>query len=104
MKWLQHGYQQKLVMILIMILLCLQQFQIYSISLILVCKVISTECGLLKKIRLDAGGDFASEKFKEFCRNPSIEQAESSLYHHQSNGQLVVCTKFIKWTLKNAIY
>ena len=30
MKWLQHGCQQKLVMILIMILLCLQQFLFYS--------------------------------------------------------------------------
>ena len=31
MKWPQYGSQRKLVMILIMILLCLQQFQFYSL-------------------------------------------------------------------------
>ena len=33
MKWPQDGSQQKLVMILLMVLLCLQQFQFYSLSI-----------------------------------------------------------------------
>ena len=43
MKWPQYGSQQKLVMILIMILLSLQQFQFYSLLLdSLLFKLITT--------------------------------------------------------------
>ena len=48
----------------------------------------------------DAGGNFVSEKFKEFCRNLNIEQAVSSTYDHQSNEQVDACIKIIKWMLK----
>ena len=48
----------------------------------------------------DAGGNFISEKFKNFCNSLNIEQAVSSLYHHQSNGQVDACMKFIKCTMK----
>ena len=60
-------------------------------SLILACKVISTEYRLFKKIISDTGSNFVSEIFKEFCRNLDIEQAVSSSYHHQSNGQVEAC-------------
>ena len=38
----------------------------YADSLILACKVIFSEFGLPKKIMSDAGGNFISDKFKEF--------------------------------------
>ena len=44
----------------------------------------------------DAGGNFVSEKFKEFCRNLNIEQAISSSCHHKCNGHIEVCIKFIR--------
>ena len=46
MKWPQYGSQQKLGMILIMILLCLQQFQFYSfiIKLFIIQACIITTC------------------------------------------------------------
>ena len=33
----------------------------------------------------------------------NIEQATSSSYHHQSNGQVEACVKFIKHTMKKII-
>ena len=36
----------------------------------------------------DAGGNFISDKFKQFCKNQTTGQAVSSSYHHQSNGQV----------------
>ena len=65
-------------------------------SLILAYKVIFLEFGLPKKIMSDIGGNFISDKFKQFCKNMSIEQATSSLSLHQSNRQVVACIKFIK--------
>ena len=56
-------------------------------SFILTYKVIFSEHGTPKKM-LDAGGNFVSEKIKDFCRNLNIEEAVSSSYHHQSNGQV----------------
>ena len=52
-----------------------------------------------KKIMSDSGDNFISDKFKTFCKSLNIEQAFSS-YHHQSNGQVEVCIKFVKSTLK----
>ena len=69
-------------------------------SLILMCEIIFTECGIPKKIMSDSGGNFISDKFKTFCKSLNIEQAFSSSYHHQSNGQVEVCIKFVKHTLK----
>ena len=62
-------------------------------NLILACKVIFSEYGLSKKIISDAGGNFVSEKFKEFYTKLNIEQAVSSSYHHQSNREVVTCIK-----------
>ena len=69
-------------------------------SLILMCKIIFAEYGIPKKIMSGSGGNFISDKFKTFCKNVNIEQAFSSSYHHQNNGQMEVCIKFVKCTLK----
>ena len=48
----------------------------------------------------DAGGNFISDKFKQFCKRMKIEQATSSSCHHQSNRQVEACLKFTKCTMK----
>ena len=72
-------------------------------SLILACKVIFSEFGLPKKLMLDMGGNFISDKFKWFCKNSNIEQATSSSCHHQGNGKVEACIKFIKHTMNKCI-
>ena len=72
-------------------------------SLILACKVIFSEYGLAKKIMSDADGNFISDKFQQFYKNMNIEQATPSSYHHQRNGQVEACIKFIKHTMKKCI-
>ena len=69
-------------------------------SLISAFKVIIAEYGIPKRVMSDAGGNFMAEKFKIFCNSLNIEQAISSSYHHQSNGQVEACMKFIKYTIK----
>ena len=69
-------------------------------KLILTCKVIFAEYGVPRKIMSDSGGNFISDKFKTFCKSLNIEQAFSSSCHHQSNGHVEACIKFIKHTLK----
>ena len=71
-------------------------------SLILGCKIISSENGLPQKIISDADDNFISDKFKRFCKNFNIEETVSSLYHHQNNEQVKICIEFIKWTIRNA--
>ena len=46
----------------------------------------------------DTGGNFISEKLKNFCNSLNVKQSVSSSYHHQSNGQLEGYIKFIKHT------
>ena len=50
----------------------------------------------------DSGGNFISEKCKKFCKSLNIEQPVSSSYHHQSNGQVEACIKFVKHTMKKS--
>ena len=57
---------------------------------------IFAEYGIPHKLMSDAGTNFVSEKFRCFCRSINIEQAVSSAYHHQNNGQVKACIKFIK--------
>ena len=59
-----------------------------------------TEYGILQKLMSDAGTNFVSEKFRHFCRSINVEQVVSSVYHHQSNGQVEACIKFIKQMFK----
>ena len=73
-------------------------------SLILACKTTFSEYGLHRKILSDAGGDFISDKFKTFCKNLNTLQAVSSSYHHQCNGQVEACIKFIMQILKRCFY
>ena len=69
-------------------------------SLMLMCKAIFAQYRLPKKIMSDSAGNFVSDKCKKFCKSLNIEQVFSSSYHHQSNGQVESCIKFVKWTLK----
>ena len=48
----------------------------------------------------DAGTNFVSGKFWQFCKTINVEQAVSLAYHHQSNRQVKACIKFIKHTFK----
>ena len=56
--------------------------------------------GIPQKIMFDTSMNFVSERFRQFCKSINVEQAVSSAYHHQSNGQVKVCIKFIKCTFK----
>ena len=64
-------------------------------------KIVFAEYGIPHRIMSDAGSNFISEKFKHFCNCLYIQQAVWSLYHHQSNGQVEACIKFIKCTIKS---
>ena len=44
----------------------------------------------------DTGSNFVSDQIKYFCKTLNIEQATSSSYYHQSNGQVEVYIKFYK--------
>ena len=65
-------------------------------NLITTVKVIFAEYGILHKLMLNAGTNFVSDKFWKFCNSIHIKQVVSSGYHHQSNGQVKACIKFIK--------
>ena len=59
-----------------------------------------SEYGLPKTIMSDTGGNFISDKFRQFCKCMNIEQVTLSSYHHHSKGQAESCIKFIKHTMK----
>ena len=63
-------------------------------------KIIFVEYGILCRLMSDAGGNFISEKFKNFCNSLNDKQAVLSSYHHQSNGQVEAYIKFIKCTIQ----
>ena len=69
-------------------------------NLIPTVKVIFTEYGIPWKLMSNTGTNFVSDKFSKFCNSINVEQAVSSVYHHQSNGQVEVCIKFIKQMFK----
>ena len=69
-------------------------------NLINVLKIIFAEYSIPPKIMLDAGTNSILEKCLQFCKRVNVEQAVSLSYHHQSNGQVKACIKFIKCTLK----
>ena len=66
-------------------------------------KVIFAEYGIPHKIMSDPGTNFVPHKFRKFCSRLNIEHTVLSAYHHQSNGQVKACIKFIKCTLKNVL-
>ena len=69
-------------------------------SLITTTKVIFAKYGIPQKLMSDAGTNFGFRKFWQFCKTINVEQAVSLAYHHQSNGQVKPCIKFIKCTFK----
>ena len=69
-------------------------------SLITTIKVIFTEYGIPHKLMSDAGMNFVSDKFQKFCNSINVELAVLLAYHHQSNGQVEACIKFIKHAFK----
>ena len=66
---------------------------------------------IIKKTYLSADSliltcNFISDKFKIFCKTLNIEQAFSSSYHHQSNGQVEVLREdqnLCRW-IKEALF
>ena len=71
-------------------------------GLITTIKVIFAKYGIPHKLMSDGGTNLVSDKFQQFCKIINVEQAVSSAYHHQSNGQVEACMKFIKCMFKNA--
>ena len=69
-------------------------------NLIKMVKTIFVKYGVPNKLMLDMGTNFVSDKFWQFCEFVNIEQATLSVYHHQSNGQVEACIKFVKHTFK----
>ena len=69
-------------------------------NLINMVKIIFAEYGIPPKIMSDVGTNFIADRFQQFCKSINMEQAISSAYHHQSNGQVKACIKFIKCMFK----
>ena len=69
-------------------------------DLVKAAKVLFAEFRLPKKIIWDVGTNFTSETFRQFCWHMNIEQAITSSYHYQSNGDVKACIKFLKHTIK----
>ena len=69
-------------------------------NLINTIKIIFAEYGIPQKIMSDTGTNFVSDRFRQFCKTINVEQAVSLAYHHQSNGQVKACIKFVKPTFK----
>ena len=65
-------------------------------NLITTAKVTFAEYGIPCKFMSHAGTNFISDRFRKFCSSLNIKQAVSSAYHHQSNGQVKACIKFIE--------
>ena len=65
-------------------------------------KITFSEFGLPEKIASDAGTNFTSATFKEFCKKLNIQQSITSSYHYQSCGQVEACIKSVKCTIRNA--
>ena len=72
-----------------------------AVSFIAAVKIIFAEYGIPCRLMSDAGSNFISEQFKNFCNSLNIKQAVLSSYHHQSNRQVEDCIKLIKCTIKS---
>ena len=68
-------------------------------SLILTCKLFFQSMGYPKETCLTLVV-ISFQKNLGFCKSLNVEQALSSSYHHQSNGQVEACIKFVRCTLK----
>ena len=63
-------------------------------------KIIFAKYGIPCKLMSDEGTNIVSDKFHQFCKLVNIEQATSSAYHHQTNGEVEACIKFVKCMFK----
>ena len=63
-------------------------------------KFVFYEFGLSIKLCSDAGTDFVSHQFENFCRCLNMDKAVTLLYHYQSNSEVEACIKFVKCTIK----
>ena len=77
-----------------------QRLSLLAKDLIQAGKVVLTEFGFPKRLVSDAGMNFVSQQFKDFCRCLNIDQIVTSSYHHQNNGQVKACFRFVKCTIK----
>ena len=68
-------------------------------NLISAFEVVFSEYSIPKRIMSDAGSNFISEKFKNFCNGLNVEQAVSSSYHNQINITVEACIKFMKHSM-----
>ena len=66
-----------------------------AVNLIKICKIMFLQYGLPSNIVPDAGKNFISKKFENFCKKLSPPHVISS-YNHQSNGQAKACIKLSK--------
>ena len=69
-------------------------------DLIQLTTFVFAEFGMPKKFVSDAGPNFISEQFKEFCRCSNIDQVVTLSCHHHSNGKVDACINFVKHTIK----
>ena len=69
-------------------------------NLISTVKIIFTDYGISCKVMSDMGTNFIADKMWRFCKWINVEQAISSVYHHQNNRQVKACIKFIKCAFK----
>ena len=63
-------------------------------NLTVTAKVIFTEYVIPCKLMSDTDTNFISDRIRKFCSSLNINQALSSAYHHQGNGQVKACIKF----------
>ena len=55
------------------------------------------------QIMSDVGTNFIADRFQQFCKSINVEQAITSVYHHQNNRHVKACIIFIKCTFKNVL-
>jgi transposase InsO family protein len=58
----------------------------------------------IKTLRLDNGGEFTSEEFKEYCKEVGIKRDLSTLYNPQQNGIVERKNRMIMEAVKAMIH
>ena len=72
-------------------------------DLVKAAKIVFTKFGLPKSIISDAGMNFTSDTFKQFCRRGNIQKGTAFSYHNHSSGQVEACIMFVKCTIKKCL-
>ena len=63
-----------------------------------ICRVWTT-----RKVYVKVGTKFTSETFWQLSIKLNIQKSLTSSYHHKSSGQVEVCIKFVKCTIRKFI-